>query len=201
VDDRERWDRKYRGELGRERAEPDPFVLSALERLAALGVPAPGADRALDLASGTGRHALELARRGWRVWAWDVSPVGLEILASRSREAQEAATHASGSTSAATIETHAVDVLANPRPDRGEPFDLVVSVLFLDRDLFGRLSELVVPGGHLVFATVTVDHSGDKPPARFRLESGELTRGVPGFETVHAAEARGRAGILARRVS
>ena len=49
--DRERWDRKYGPEgLGRELAAPDAFVLRALDQLEPCG-------RALDLASGAGRHA------------------------------------------------------------------------------------------------------------------------------------------------
>ncbi len=180
MDDRERWDAKYAGELRSERTAPDKFVLAALERIPACG-------RALDLAAGTGRHALELARRGFEVTAWDVSPVGLAILRERAREANVAVT------------THAVDVLADPTPGLGEPFDLVVCVLFLDRGLMNHLARLVAPGGHLIFATATTELAGERPPMRFRLEPGELARGLADFETVFEREVEGRAGILARK--
>ena len=183
MDDRTRWDEKYRGPLGEEEGAPDPFVVSALERI---GAPPAGRDRALDVAAGTGRHALELARRGWKASAWDVSPVGLDILAARARDA------------GVDVVTGAHDLVGAPWP-AFEPFDLVLCVLFLDRDVFARLRELVAPGGHLVFATATVDRSGEKPPRRFRLERGELAGGVPGLETLHASEVDGWAGIVARK--
>lgn len=184
MEDRERWDAKYAAAEGPARDEPDAFVVRALERL---GPPPRDARRALDLAAGLGRHAILAARRGWDVTAWDVSPVGLERL--RQRAAADGV----------EVATSAVDVLATPRPDLGEPFDLVICVLFLDRDLLARLHELVVPGGHLVFATATVDLPGDKPPKRYRLERGELAQGVAGFDLVEHVESDGRAGVLARR--
>lgn len=183
MDDRERWDQKYRGALGRSEEPPDAFVLEALARL-----PEPGEGElsALDLAAGTGRHAFELARRGWRTCAWDVSPVGLGILAERAARQGLA------------VETRALDLLTRAPAPR-TAFDLVVCVLFLDRGLLPRLCEWVRPGGHLIFTTVTADWPHPKPPERFRLERGELARGLPGFETVHASEEGGRAGLFARR--
>ncbi len=182
MDDRERWDAKYTGELGRREEGPDPFVVEALSRV-------PTRGHALDLAAGTGRHALYLARSGFEVSAWDVSPVGLGILKERARAAN------------LEVETQAVDLLRRPAPGLGEPFDLVVCVLFLDRTLLAGLSRLVRVGGHLIFATVTTDYPGDRPPARFRLAPGELAGGIPGFEVVHEREHGGRAGILGRRIA
>jgi len=145
--------------------------------------------RALDLASGTGRHALHLAQAGWQVSAWDVSPVGLAILEERARELD------------LELETRAIDVLAEPPASEQLGFDLVVCVLFLDRTLLDDLARYVAPGGHLIFATATEDLAGDKPPPRFRLRRGELEQGLAGFETVETHEADGYAGILARRKS
>jgi SAM-dependent methyltransferase len=177
--DRERWDAKYRGEHGAREREPEDFVLGALERLSNV---APG--RALDLFCGTGRHALELARRGWTTSAWDVSAVGLEILAQRA--------HAAG----LEIETRAVDLLADG-PGEVEPFDLVVAVNFLDRPFLAELHRLVAVGGHVVFTTFTVDRPGSKPPLEFCLERGELKRELPGLARLLYEEADGRAGVVA----
>ena len=100
------------------------------------------------------------------------------------------------------VATRAVDAVAPEfaPAELGAPFELVVCISFLDRSLVGRLAELVTPGGHLVFATFTRDHPGERPPRAFRLEPGELARGVPGFETLWHAEEGGRAGLLARRM-
>lgn len=182
MGDRERWDGKYHGGLGREVLAPDGFVVAVLESLG------PGGGRpALDLAAGTGRHALELARRGWRVEAWDVSPIGLGILTARAV-----------ARGAPTVETRAVDLL-DPDLALEERFDLVCVVDFLDRMLWGRLHELVRPCGHLIARTFTTDWPGPRPPALYRLAPGELAGGIPGFETARSEEAGGRAGLLAVR--
>lgn len=179
--DRERWDRRYADEAA-EAGPVDPFLAAALEQLG------PGAQRsALDLAAGTGRHALELARRDWRVAAWDISPVGLAVLARRAAVAGLA------------VETRAVDLVDPDLPLPDGSFDLVVIVNFLERSLLARVPALVRPGGHLLFVTFTVDRAGTKPPLEFCLRPGELARGLSGFETLSTDERDGRAGLLGRR--
>ena len=79
MNDRERWDAKYAGAFGDKRTEPNEYVVEWAASLGERG-------RALDLAAGTGRHALHLAQTGWETSAWDVSPVGLEILEARALE-------------------------------------------------------------------------------------------------------------------
>jgi SAM-dependent methyltransferase len=177
--DRERWDAKHAAGSHAERAV-DPFCERALGQLANL---VPGT--ALDLAAGSGRHALELARRGWRVSAWDVSPVGLARLAERAAAAHLA------------IETRAVDLTAAPLPQGS--FDLAVVVDFLDRELFARLRELVPIGGHLIACTYTVDRPGEHPALTYCLDRGELVRGLPGFAPLFHEESAGRAGLVAAR--
>lgn len=179
--DRERWDEKYRGRLGRERKEPDPFFLRCLDRLGE----ARGRT-ALDLASGAGRHAHELARRGYRTSAWDVSPVGLGLL---EREAR------AGGLEVVVREVDVVEVAVGFQAE----FDLVCVVDFLDRPLWRRLHELVPPGGHVIARTFTRDWPGARPPIVYRLDPGELSRGLEGLETLDHEEAEGRAGLLARR--
>jgi tellurite methyltransferase len=181
--DRERWDAKYGGDRGRAARPPDPFVLEALERLANV---APG--NALDLACGTGRHALELARRGWRTSAWDVSPVGLGVLAERARS------------EGLEVETREID-LTRAWPEPVERTDLITLVGFLDRPLLSRVHELLPQGGHLIFTTSTVDRPDPKPPLEFCLERGELRGGLPGLAVLLHFESEGRAGIVAARRS
>jgi len=182
--DRERWDAKYI-ELAGPLPGPDAFVQSALDELG------PGHGRpALDLAAGRGRHALELARRGWAAHAWDVSPVGL------ARCVEYASAEGLG------VATRAVDLLAAETggEELRAAFALVVVVNFLDRSLWARLHRLVCPGGSLIVTTYTEDWPRAKPSRRFRLERGELARGIEGFVPLRALEHGGRAGLLARRV-
>lgn len=177
--DRERWDAKHAAGTHDQR-RPDPFVVETLDLLSNV---APGT--ALDLACGTGRHALELARRGWRTSAWDVSPVALERLNGRAAEA------------GLEVETRAIDLLLEPLPPG--PFELVVVVDFLDRALLSIVHRLLAIGGHLVLIAFTEDHPGERPSARHRLARGELAGGLPGLATLRLREQDGRAGLVAAR--
>ncbi|MCP3915206.1 MAG: methyltransferase domain-containing protein [bacterium] len=175
MSDAERWDAKYRDACGEPLASADAGLVRALDGLSSKG-------RALDLAAGTGRNALELLARGYDVEAWDASRVGLEILAEH----------------APAVRTRVVDVTQG-LPE-AEPFDLVVVVSFLDRPTYGRLKELARGGGHLVLTTFTRERPGNRPSDRFCLEVGELARGIEGFETISCEEVGGRALLVARRV-
>jgi len=179
TSDRERWDLRHTSERGSPPRAPDAFVVEVLDRLG------PGAGRsALDVACGTGRHSLLLAERGWDTRSWDVSPVGLAILAERA--------HAKG----LRIETRLVDLAAAVPAER--ELSLVIVVDYLDRDLFGRLGRLVRPGGDVVIATFTEDWPATHPSPRFRLRRGELGDGVPGLLTVAHRESQGRVGLWGR---
>ncbi len=73
--DRERWNARHAAAAGQTLRPPDPFVVQVLDELG------PGGGRfAIDLACGTGRHALALAERGRAVEAWDVSAEALAQL-------------------------------------------------------------------------------------------------------------------------
>ncbi|MCE9593198.1 MAG: class I SAM-dependent methyltransferase [Planctomycetes bacterium] len=184
--DRERWNAKYEAAWNRAPEPPDEFVLRSLLRLAQ-PTEAQGAS-ALDLAAGSGRHALDLARRGWLVEAWDVSPVALELLRKRA------------SSKGLLVATRELDLATGaPLDFRRKPFDLVVAVDFLERTLFADFAKLVAPDGHLIFSTFTVDRTGEKPPLRYCLERGELSVALPDFETLATVEQSGRAGLFARR--
>src|SRR2546421_13006614 len=68
------WDQRYRrGEPAPK--EPTPLLRNAIRNLTPT--------RALDLACGTGRHAIFLAEHGWNVTAVDFSRGAIEILQQR----------------------------------------------------------------------------------------------------------------------
>ncbi|HEX9052362.1 MAG TPA: methyltransferase domain-containing protein, partial [Anaeromyxobacter sp.] len=76
--DRERWNARYAEEA--ETPAPSPFLLSLDDVL-------PRRGRALDVAGGSGRNALWLARRGLDVTLADVSDVALARAARAARDA------------------------------------------------------------------------------------------------------------------
>lgn len=175
-DDAKRWDAKYQDAKWDVVPACDPFVLRTLDELG----PSAGR-RALDVAAGTGRHALELAARGFAVSAWDVSAVGLERL------------DAAASERGLAVSTQVLD-LTGSLPE--ETFDLIIVVNYLDRALLSWLAEHLTPGGRLVFTTFTAD-CPDGPSARHSLTPGELASGVQGLVTLAHEEAAGRAGLVA----
>ena len=174
TQDRERWDARH-ARAGSDERPPNPEVMAS--------IPADLRGRALDLASGSGRHALALAERELSVEAWDVSPVALALLQERATARR------------LSVHTRVVDV-SGALP-KAEPFDLVVVVDFLDRGLLSRLGELLAPGGIAIVSTFTEDWPEAHPSARFRLRRGELAAGLFGLSTLQSREAAGRATIAA----
>ena len=133
------WDRRYAGADPGPAPEPNEHVAALLA-----GLP-PG--RALDLGCGRGRHALWLARRGWRVVAVDFSAVALE----------QGRRHACG----LDIDWQQADLAAyRPQP----PFDLAVLAFVhvppAERArLFAAVAVALRPGGLLVMAGFHPDHA------------------------------------------
>ena len=72
--ERDRWNQKYRESVDSCR-EPDPFLPYAFAEYIRPLFPDVG--HALDLAGGTGRHAIWLARQGWEATLIDIANVGI----------------------------------------------------------------------------------------------------------------------------
>ncbi len=169
TEDRERWDARHRAHVPRT-AGPLPFVASQRDRL-----PARGA--ALDVAGGTGRHALWLAGLGLDVTLLDISSValGLATTAAAERGLQ--------------LHTTEVDLDTGALPPG--PFDLVLCTYFLWRPLLPAAASVLRPGGLVIVAHPTRRNleRNPSPSARFILEEGELARLVPAeLEVLELAE-------------
>jgi len=180
------WDERHAAALREPLPAPDPFVAGALERLASPGGPERELGRALDLACGTGRHALIAARLGWAVRALDFSPVALQRL------------RIEASSRGLLVATLLLDLENLPRPWTIGPVDLLVCCDYLQRGVFEELPRLLAPGGHFVFAGFTTEWPGERPSARFRLEPGELARACAALEPLESHERGGRACLLGR---
>ena len=122
------WDARYADPARPWTRVPSPTVTTALA-----GLP-PG--RAVDVACGTGRHALWLAARGWQVRAVDFSAVGIEQGRAQARDRQRA------------VEWVVADARAWSPP---EPVDLVLAAhVQLGVEGFLRCAGWLCPGGRLV---------------------------------------------------
>ena len=121
--------------------------------------------RALDLAMGRGRHALVLARNGFRVFGVDVKEDAV-------RDAMLDAAHEN-----LRVRGWCADLTVYPLPV--DTFDLVVITRYLQRHLFASIRRAVKPGGFVLYETFTVAQrtfgTGPTSPDHL-LEPGELRR-------------------------
>jgi SAM-dependent methyltransferase len=182
----ERWDRRYRDDPAHYPTDADPhsFLLERADDL-------PTAGAALDIASGLGRNAIWLARRGLRVTAVDISAVACDILRRRADDLD------------LSIDVQRLDLEHDPLPLG--PFDLIVVTLYLERPLAPQIERALAPGGLLLFSTMLEGGTGPDPVHKeFVLQRGELPQLFPNLEVVHFREEspgpdRPNAHLLARK--
>ncbi|HEU5408160.1 MAG TPA: dihydroneopterin aldolase [Nitrospira sp.] len=158
------------------RADPPPaeFLVRQLHRLPK--------GKVLDVASGSGRHALFLASLGYQVEAVDRDEQALAQLSAVAR-----ARHLTG------INLQVLD-LEQPshEPNLGhEAYDVILVFFYLNRPLFPHLIDALKPGGVLLYETFTVDnHVQHRHPKRreFCLASCELLSLTPDLHVLHYDE-------------
>ncbi|MBL3527784.1 MAG: class I SAM-dependent methyltransferase [gamma proteobacterium endosymbiont of Lamellibrachia anaximandri] len=147
------WDQRH--------ADPDKQPSAAEVLLQNLHL-LPETGNALDLACGLGGNALELARFGMDVSAWDLSSVAVERLQ-----------HLADS-EGLVLNAEQKDVEQDPLTENA--FDVIVVSYFLDRGLMPALIAALKPGGLIFYQTFTriaVSDTGPSNPA-YRLGDNEL---------------------------
>lgn len=150
--------------------EPMPLVVRTASELK------PG--RALDLACGTGRHAIFLAERGWQVTAIDASHVGIEMAETAAR------------TRGVEVDWRVADLERDEFEIEAGAYDLIGVFYYLQRNLFPQIRAGVSHGGIVVAAIQMVDESPDVKPMnpKFLLQPGELRAEFRGWEILHDYE-------------
>jgi len=150
---------------------PSPFVERSVALLPSLTVGISGRRRALDVASGTGRHAWLLAEAGWDVFAVDSD------LSAINRAVARASGH--------RLRAWCADLTVFPLPRHR--FELIVVTRYLQRDLFPALRDALTPKGVVIYETFTTDHGprrrGPTSPAHL-LAPGELRDRFAGFDVL-----------------
>lgn len=180
------WEERHRGA---EAAEPEPFLIEMLPLLPR--------GLALDVAAGTGRNSIALARASLTVVAADFSANAMHTL------------HQFARSNGLPI----VPVIADLEygfPFRPRSFDVVVNISFLDRALVPQLKKTLRSGGVLLFDTFLIDQAalGHPRDPRFLLQHNELRemlgdmdllRYREGIVTYGEKQSAWRAVALARR--
>ena len=170
--------------------EPHPLVVQFASRLD------PG--RALDVASGPGRHALWLAERAWRVTAVDSSNVAIEMLLRRATE------------KGLSVDARIVDLERHEFVIESNTYDLIVVCHYLQRDLFPSIKEGTAIGGVVIAVIAMIDDDPNTKPMNpaYLVSPGELRAYFEGWERIWYFEGksgndhpRSRAEIVARRTS
>jgi dihydroneopterin aldolase len=159
------------------RADPPParFLVQQLQRLPK--------GRVLDVASGSGRHALFLASLGNQVDAVDREEQALARLSASARIRH-----------LTSISSRVLDLEQQPPQELHlghEAYDAVVVFFYLNRPLFPHLIDALKPGGVLLYETFTVDnHVQRQHPKRreFCLAHSELLRLTSGLRILHYDE-------------
>ena len=178
------WEERYASPRRRPRRGPSAWLVTYADRLPT--------GRALDVATGEGRNALFLARRGFEVTGVDRSPTALRTARARARE------------EGLELELHLADLEACKLP--AGPFDVVVVMRYLQRSLFEPLGRALAPGGVLLYESFTRDYLkyGPRNPEHL-LRPGELREAfrdleIPAYRETEDPERReARASLLARR--
>jgi tellurite methyltransferase len=156
---------------------------------------------ALDIACGTGRHALFLAQRGQSVAGVDYSGVALDILEVRAKGARAPVRRSKNWAVTETSKHGAIELMQADLEETRLPeyrFDLILCVNYLQRSLFPQMTRALRPDGVLLFETFTsaqMEFDGGPRNAAFLLGAGELRGAFPELSVLFYRELRAGQGI------
>jgi len=147
----------------------------------------PATGNALDVASGSGRHAFWLAARGLATLAIDRSAPAVAAIRQTAARLQ------------LPLRAEIVDLETDDAPLAVAAYDLIVVVHYLHRALFPALQAALRPGGILVYETFTRAQAlrGKPTNPAFLLEPGELRSLVARLDVLAEREGEFEGKMLA----
>jgi SAM-dependent methyltransferase len=154
-----------------ETAAPSDWLLAHIDAL-------DRTRQVLDVACGRGRHALELAARGFRVHAIDANPDAVAALARTAASAS------------LPVTTGVVDLEGDHVDLGGADYGTVLVFNYLHRPLMSHLRDALAPGGILLYETFTIGQAQRGHPRNplFLLQAGELPALVAPLRVIDARE-------------
>ena len=170
--DRKKWNQKYQD-------KPQLLALRDASDVVKDYISDEKGLKALDLACGTGRHAVYLAQKGYEVVAVDIAEAALEALCIN---AEANAVSEKITPKLMDLETHIFDVAS---------YDLIVMTNFLDRALIQETKRSLKKGGLYIVETYMFDEENEKENSNASnlLNAGELREIFnDGFEEIYYGE-------------
>jgi len=157
-EDRVRWNALYNTTMYLYGKEPAEFLKRVVNQLPV--------GHALDIATGEGRNAVYLAKKGFRVDGVDISEVALRKARRLAKENQ------------VTIHTINQDLKDFLIPSN--KYDVIVNFIFLQRSLIPRIKKGLKKGGMVVFQNFTLEQrenpDGKSLPESFLVKKNELKK-------------------------
>jgi tellurite methyltransferase len=157
-DDRRQWDSIYSSTKYVFGTEPAAFLKDHINRLPV--------GHALDIATGEGRNAVYLAKKGFTVDGVDISEVGLKKTRRLARDNH--------------VMINTIDEDLNTYQIKPESYDVILNIDYLQRSLIPEIKKGLKHGGVVVYENYTVkqlENTGGKQiPRNFLLEEGELQK-------------------------
>ncbi len=164
--------------------DPSPWLRDNVDLI-------PRGERVLDVASGTGRHALFLARLGWTVHAVDRDPV--RLLSLTSAAAQENF----------EVTTEVLDLETGTPALGSRSYGAVLVFNYLHRPLMPALVDAVATDGVLLYETFTRRQAlrGHPKNPAFLLQEGELPALVAPLQVLRSREGEFEGQLVASIVA